>query len=61
MEDIMSSTGKRPLRKTDASAVVRAEEPAKQGNILADLRRSPLAGADLDLSRPHEEGREVEL
>jgi hypothetical protein len=31
------------------------------GDILAALRRSPLVGADLDLSRQPEEGREVDL
>ena len=31
------------------------------GGILAALRRSPLVGADLDLARPHLEGRSVEL
>lgn len=38
-----------------------AEEPPKKGGILAALRRSPLVGADLDLSRPREEGRKVEI
>lgn len=38
-----------------------AGEPAKPGGILSALRRSPLVGADLDLSRPREEGREIEL
>lgn len=36
-------------------------EPPKKGGILAALRRSPLVGADLDLARPREEGREVDL
>ncbi|PIO99500.1 hypothetical protein [Pleomorphomonas carboxyditropha] len=36
-------------------------EPPKPGNILTALRRSPLVGADLDLSRPREEGRKVDL
>jgi hypothetical protein len=31
------------------------------GGILAALRRSPLVGADLDLSRPREAGRKVDL
>jgi len=31
------------------------------GDILAALRRSPLVGAELDLSRQREEGREVDL
>jgi hypothetical protein len=32
-----------------------------EGGILAALRRSPLVGADLNLSRSHEEGRKVDL
>lgn len=36
-------------------------EPPETGGILAALRRSPLVGADLDLSRSREEGREVDL
>ena len=38
-----------------------AGEPPKSGDILSALRRSPLVGADLDLSRPREEGRRVDL
>ena len=38
-----------------------AGEPPKRGGILAALRRSPLVGAELDLSRPREEGRNVEI
>lgn len=38
-----------------------AGEPPKPGGILTALRRSPLVGADLDLSRPREEGRKVDL
>lgn len=38
-----------------------AGEPPEPGNILTALRRSPLVGADLDLSRPREEGRKVDL
>jgi hypothetical protein len=36
-------------------------EPPLKGGVLAALRRSPLVGADLDLSRPREKGRKVEL
>ena len=36
-----------------------AGEPSKKGGILAAFRRSPLVGADLDLARPHEEGRDA--
>ena len=38
-----------------------AGEPPKKGGILAALRRSPMVGADLDLSRQHEEGRKVDF
>lgn len=38
-----------------------AGEPSKPGSILTALRRSPLVGANLDLSRPREEGRKVDL
>jgi len=31
------------------------------GGVLAALRRSPLVGADLDLSRPRIDGRKAEL
>ena len=36
-------------------------EPPKIGGILAAFRRSPLVGADLDLSRSHVEGRKFDL
>ncbi len=36
-------------------------QPPKTGGILAALRRSPLVGTDLDFSRPHVEGRKVDL
>ncbi len=36
-------------------------EPPKKGGILAALRRSPLVGADLDLTRPREDGRKVQI
>jgi len=38
-----------------------AGEPPKKGGILAALRRSPLVGADLDVTRSRKEGREVEI
>ena len=38
-----------------------ADEPPKKGGILAALRRSPLVGADLDLTRSREAGRKVDL
>lgn len=36
-------------------------EAPRKGGILAALRRSPLVGVDLDLARPHEAGRKVDL
>jgi len=44
-----------------AVKAVVAEEPPKPGNILTALRRSPLVGAEVDLSRPRDEGRRVDL
>jgi hypothetical protein len=38
-----------------------AGEPASKGGILAALRRSPLVGADIELTRPREAGREIDL
>jgi hypothetical protein len=38
-----------------------AGAPRKPGGILASLRRSPLVGADLDLVRPRDDGRRVDL
>lgn len=36
-------------------------EPPRKGGILAALRRSPLVGADLDLTHPHSAGRKIKL
>ncbi|WP_445219744.1 hypothetical protein ACKWRH_06190 [Bradyrhizobium sp. Pa8] len=47
------------LRRTVQQAV--SGVPPKPGGILNALRRSPLVGADLDLTRPREEGRKVDL
>jgi hypothetical protein len=38
-----------------------AGEPPRKGGILEALRRSPLVGADLDLTRPRERRHKVEL
>ncbi len=38
-----------------------AAEPPKKGGILAALRRSPLVGADLEMTRPIMTGRRVDL
>jgi hypothetical protein len=47
------------IRAAVAAAVIGG--PSEPGGILAALRRSPLVGADLDLSRPREEGRTIDL
>ncbi|MBV8512765.1 MAG: hypothetical protein JOZ94_05390 [Xanthobacteraceae bacterium] len=38
-----------------------AGEPPRKGGILAALRRSPLVGADLDLTRPRDDGRNIDI
>ena len=38
-----------------------AKEPPKTGSIVAALRRSPLVGVELDLSRPRVAERTVDL
>lgn len=45
------------------ASLARAASGAKPatGGIVAALRRSPLVGADLDLSRERNEGRDVDL
>lgn len=35
--------------------------PDRHGGILEALRRSPLVGGDLDLDRPREKGRRIDL
>lgn len=54
---------KGPEASTLRAAVRQTMEgsPPRKGGILAALRRSPLVGADLDLSRPFEEGRKIEI
>lgn len=47
------------LRATVSRTI--AGDPSKKGGILAALRRSPLVSADLDLTRPLEEGRAVQI
>jgi hypothetical protein len=47
------------IRSTLRNTIVRESPP--KGGILAALRRSPLVGADLDLTRSREAGRKVDL
>lgn len=66
--DLIRSLARRLAEETPEAAELRAVvdravmgEPPRKGGILAALRRSPLVGAELDLTRPREEGREVEI
>ena len=38
-----------------------ADAAPKKGGILAALRQSPLVGANLNLKRPREDGRKIEI
>lgn len=66
--DLIRSLARRLAEDGPEAELVRAAvrtavagEPPKPGGILAALRRSPLVGANLDLGRPHEEGRRIDL
>jgi hypothetical protein len=54
-----NDTGAAQLRATVRRAV--AGEPPKRGGILAALRRSPLVGAGLEITRSEGRGRKVDL
>jgi hypothetical protein len=47
------------IRRTVTEAI--RGEPTKAGGVLDALLRSPLVGAELDLSREREEGRKIDL
>jgi hypothetical protein len=66
--ELIRSLAKRLARNDSEALRIRASvsqtiagEPPQKGGILAALRRSPLVGADLDLTRSHEAGRKVDL
>jgi len=66
--DLIRSLARRLAEDTPEAAELRAAvsksivgEPPKKGGILAALRRSPLVGADLDLGRPREQGRKINI
>ncbi|HJQ16088.1 MAG TPA: hypothetical protein VJ859_03725 [Allosphingosinicella sp.] len=66
--DLIRSIARRLAEDTPEASELRATvsrsvggKPPRKGGILAALRRSPLVGADLDLTRTREEGRSVEL
>ncbi len=57
----LAEEGPKAEQMRTAVKTVVAGEPPKPTGILSALRRSPLVGADLDLSRAREEGRKVDL
>jgi hypothetical protein len=57
----LADAGPEAARLRAAVSQTLAGEPLKKGRIIAALRRSPLVGADLDLVRPREPGRDIEL
>lgn len=57
----LAAEGPEAERARQAVKSLVAGGPSKPGGILSALRRSPLVGTDLDLSRPREEGRKVDL
>lgn len=66
--DLIRSLARRLAEETPEAAELRstmgrslAGEPPSVGGILAAFRRSPLVGADLDITRSREDGREVDL
>jgi hypothetical protein len=66
--DLLRSLARRLSEKGPDAARLRtvlnqtiATDTAKKGGILAALRRSPLVGVELDLTRPVDHGRKVEL
>ena len=66
--ELIRTLARRLAEDTPAAVALRATvkrsmtgEPPRKGGILAALRRSPLVGADLDLTRSQDQGRKVDL
>ena len=57
----LAEDGPEASRLRQAVSQTIGDEPPKKGGILAALRRSPLVGADLNLGRAREGGRDVEI
>ena len=57
----LSEDGPDASRLRAAVSQTIAGEPPRKGGIVAALRRSPLVGADLDVTRPREGGRNVDI
>lgn len=68
-KELIRGIARRLAANDDAAGALRAElarcvaggEPPRLGGVLAALRRSPLVGADLDLSREETPGRDAGL
>ena len=66
--DLLRALARRLAEDGPEAARLRADvtrtmtgEPPRKGGILEALRRSPLVGVDLDLNRPREAGRKIDL
>lgn len=66
--DLIRSLARRLAENTPEASRLRsavnkimAGDGSTKGGILAALRRSPLVGANLDLKRAREEGREIDI
>lgn len=66
--DLIRSLARRLAEETPEASRLRSAvsksmtgDGSEKGGILAALRRSPLVGADLDLTRSREEGREIDI
>ena len=57
----LAENGKDAMRIRAAVSRSIAGEAPKKGGILAALRRSPLVGADIEVTRERTHGREVDL
>ncbi|MDN5752933.1 MAG: hypothetical protein L0H15_06585 [Nitrosospira sp.] len=66
--DLIRSLARRLAEEGPEAARIRSavictisSDAPKMGGIVAALRRSPLVGSDIDLSRSHIEGRKIDL
>lgn len=66
--DLIRSLARRLAEEGPEAARIRSAincaisgDAPKMGGIVAALRRSPLVGSDIDLSRSHIEGRKIDL
>lgn len=57
----LSEEGPEAARIRSAVNCTISGDAPKMGGVVAALRRSPLVGSDIDLSRSHIEGRKIDL